>query len=254
MERIASKTKIVQWAVMGEKEKIEFDLCDFSPEQVAALERLVRHPDDKVRATIAVEQKKLQIADITSGVRIVSIALRAGGQKIKLADFHSPDERATSLKRLSTNETPVTLTIEAIQGELPFASPTAEAEPEAEVTETLTISDFEEAPFDPLHGDHAEVIEIPCAKTWNATASILVCRILGKSGAWRANAEGEIDGEITREDFDGGDESWSRSQAIAAAARHLRQWLNGHREWPYRNKMLKRLDAALRSAKPAATS
>jgi len=123
MERIASKTKITQWAVVGEKEKIEFDLCDFSPEQVAALERFVRHPDDHVRVSIECEQKKLQIAAIQSPVRIVSIALRAGGQKIKLADFHSPDERATALKRLSANETPVIVTIEPIQGELPFAAP-----------------------------------------------------------------------------------------------------------------------------------
>jgi len=120
MERIACKTKIIQWAVVGEKEKIEFDLCDYSPDQVAALERLVRHPDDKVRATIAVEQKKLQIADIASSARIVSIALRAGGQKIKLADFKSPDERAVSLKRLSGNETPVLLAIEPIEQDLPF--------------------------------------------------------------------------------------------------------------------------------------
>ena len=139
MERIASKTKITQWTIVGEKEKIEFDLCDFSPDQVAALERFVRHPDDQVRVTIECEQKKLQIPALTSPVRLVSLALRAGGQKIKLAGFRSPDERAIALKRLSANETPVVVTIEPIQGELPFGEDAADSEdPPAD--------DLEEAP------------------------------------------------------------------------------------------------------------
>lgn len=118
---IATKTKVLLWAVMGEKERLDFDLCDFSPEQVGGLNRLIREDgENSVRLTIDPEQKKLQIAPITVVVRLVSLYCRGKGQKLKIGGFASPDERATAIKRLIAAETPVVLTIEPIQAGLPF--------------------------------------------------------------------------------------------------------------------------------------
>lgn len=121
MQQIATKAKISLWCVVGDKEKIDFGLCDFSPDQVASLDRIVRAKDEPVRLTIEPEQKKLQIAPIEATVRIVSLACRSGGQKIKIADFKSPDSRAEAIKRMSAAETPLILTLEPIQNQLPFA-------------------------------------------------------------------------------------------------------------------------------------
>lgn len=119
MEKITTKTKILLWGVIGEKEKIDFDLCDFSSEQVGTLDRLVRiDGDNKVRMTIVPEQKGLQITAITAEVGLVSLSCREKGQKLKVRGFKSPDERATALKRMSAADTPILLTIEEIQGSL----------------------------------------------------------------------------------------------------------------------------------------
>lgn len=133
-EVITTKTKLLIWACVGDKEKIDLDLCDFSPEQVGKLDRLLRAGSDaKVRLSIEPEQKKLQIAPITCAVRLVSLSCRGGGQKIKVAEFHSPDDRATALKRLAANETPITISIEEMQKGLPFGS---DQKPQGQVAET----------------------------------------------------------------------------------------------------------------------
>lgn len=115
-EVIATKTKILAWAVVGDKERIDFDLCDFSPDQVAGLDRLIRaEGENKVELSIEPEQKKLQIAPIVSTVRLVSLACRTKGQKLKIAEFKSPDERATAIKRMSGADTPLLLSIRELQ-------------------------------------------------------------------------------------------------------------------------------------------
>jgi len=114
--KVQTRTKISAWAVIGEKEKINLDLCDFSPEQVAELDRLIRADgENKVEITIEPEQKKLQIEPIRSVVKLVSLACRTGGQKLTVSGFRSPDERATAIKRLSAAETPILLTVQEVQ-------------------------------------------------------------------------------------------------------------------------------------------
>lgn len=146
--QLQTKTKILAWAVVGDKEKIDFDLCDFSPDQVAQLDRLIRaEGDNKVRIEIAPEQKKLQIEPITSTVRLVSLACRTKGQKIKVGDFKSPDERAMAIKRMSAADTPIFLSISEIQTTMltdskkqaESATRTPTAEPDAPHTERIEI-------------------------------------------------------------------------------------------------------------------
>lgn len=117
--KIAVKTKITEWGTVGDKEKISFELLDFSPDQVADIDRLIRNNnEDPVRMTIEVIQKKLEILPIESQVRLVSMNCMSGGQKLKIADFKSPDTRATALKRMVNTDTQIILTIEAVQGNL----------------------------------------------------------------------------------------------------------------------------------------
>jgi hypothetical protein len=117
--KIAVKTKITEWGTVGDKEKISFDLLDFSPDQVADIDRLIRNNnEDPVRMKIEVIQKKLEILPIESQIRLVSMNCMSGGQKLKIADFKSPDTRATALKRMVNTDTQVTLTIEGVQGNL----------------------------------------------------------------------------------------------------------------------------------------
>ena len=116
--KIQSMTTIRQWAMVEDKEKIDFELLDFSPEQVAQLDRWVRHPEDKLQLTIEAEQKKLQLGAVTSLVRLVSSASRAGGQKVKVAGFTTTDSRAQAMKALVKSCTPVMVTFEQVQGRL----------------------------------------------------------------------------------------------------------------------------------------
>lgn len=149
MEKIATKTKILLWGVVGEKEKIDFELCHFSSDQVAQLDRMVRADgDNTVRLTIEPEQKKLQIAALQANVGLVSLSCREKGQKLKIRGFRSPDERATALKRMSAADTPILLTIEEIQGSLFGDEATAkdanrakrpEGGPEQDVTEKIPL-------------------------------------------------------------------------------------------------------------------
>jgi len=119
MEKITTKTRILLWGVVGDKEKIDFELCDFSSDQVGDLDRLVRADgENKVRMTIEPEQKALQIGDITCDVGLVSLSCRGKGQKLKVRGFKSPDERAAALKRMAGADTPILLTIGEIQGSL----------------------------------------------------------------------------------------------------------------------------------------
>jgi hypothetical protein len=121
MDQIATKTKLLRWDCIGDKEKIDLEVCDFSPDQVGRLDRLLRAGEkERVRLTIEPEQKKLQLGTIVCPVRLVSLSCRPGGQKLKVSGFHSPDERAITLKRLAANETPILVTIEEIQQGLPF--------------------------------------------------------------------------------------------------------------------------------------
>jgi len=142
MDKIASKTKIAAWSCLpGQKEKIEFDLFDFAPDQIASLDRWLRAEKPQVRMTVSVEQKKLQIDDITAVVRLVNVSLRTGGQKIKVADFKSPAERAQTLKNLVQNETPVLVTVCEYQASLPFGESSAAAEEPVQVaTQQRTIT------------------------------------------------------------------------------------------------------------------
>jgi hypothetical protein len=118
IEKIAVKTKIVRWSVLDGKELLDFDVLDFSPEQVGYIERIIREKDNSVNIIIEPEQKKLQFAGIKSNIRLVSMTCRENGQRLKIADFYSPDERATGIKKIIMAETPVLVTIEIQQGKL----------------------------------------------------------------------------------------------------------------------------------------
>jgi hypothetical protein len=147
-EKIAVKTKVVRWSVLDGKELLDFDVLDLSPDQVGSLERIIREKDNSVNITIEPEQKKLQLAGITSAVRLVSLMCREKGQRLKIADFKSPDERATGMKKIISAETPVLVTIEIKQTKL-FDEQKAEdafdpgVEPSAPETATAENASFE---------------------------------------------------------------------------------------------------------------
>jgi hypothetical protein len=203
MQRIVTKAKIVLWCVVGDKEKIDFSLCDFSAEQVAALDRIVRAKDEKVRLTIEPEQRKLQIAPIESMVRIVSMACRSGGQKIKIADFTSPDSRAESLKRMSGAETPLTLTLEPVQGHLPFAEDDAgEGDPSLPGTPIRTLK------FPGMRKVGASIALRQDGPRWQADYTV-------RMGNYEIASE---PGEVCAE---------SRAMALEAARIAMIEWLEG---------------------------
>jgi len=119
MDKIAVKTKITEWGTVGEKEKISFELLDFSPAQVAKIDRAIRNNgEDKYRMTIEPEQKQLQFAPVVSEVRLVSMNCMSGGQKLKIADFSSHDNSAKAIKAMVQAGTQVVITFEEIQGKL----------------------------------------------------------------------------------------------------------------------------------------
>lgn len=232
MQGIATKTKILAWSIVGEKEKIDFELCDFSPDQVAALERFVRHPDDKVRVTLEPEDKKLQIEAITSGVRIVSIALRAQGQKIKLADFHSPDTRAQALKRLSANETPIVLTIEPIQGQL-FdekssnpSSVTRDPEKNSDPSPVPRDLDDESRTTSDETTPWRTVLE-DTFKAKGLKQATVVLTLQTDGAFWRCGYTGRL-GNFTTEEHAGDADSFATREICLENTRaELRLWLNG---------------------------
>jgi hypothetical protein len=156
MEKIVVKTKINMWAAVGDKEKIVFDTFDFAPDQVAAIDRLIRHnKEDKVSMTIEPENKQLQFGTVESNVRLVSMNCMGKGQKIKIADFKSSDERASTLKRMVESETVVIITIEQIQGGL--------------------FDDKENRPgLDDNQPDPQEDIEIKTPKKWGVRCLIKI--------------------------------------------------------------------------------
>jgi hypothetical protein len=118
--KVEVKTNIAEWGQSGEKEKIVFANLDFAPDQVADIDRIIRKNGDNntIRLTIEPVQKRLGIKPIVSRVKLVSMSCRAAGQRIKISEFKSPDERAESLKRLVNTDTQVLLTMEDEQGDL----------------------------------------------------------------------------------------------------------------------------------------
>ena len=220
MQRIATETKILSWSVVGEKEKIEFELCDFSPDQIGKLERFVRHPDDKVRVTLEPKDRKLQIEPITSGVRIVSIALRAAGQKLKLAEFHSPDSRAQALKRLSAYETPITLTIEPVQGHL-FDGP----DHNHGATEAIENTEPEREPQTAADDWHTQLEETFKAKGLKQASATLTLQTDG--ALWRCGYAARMGHFTTEEHAADADGHATRAQCLERTRVTLLQWLDG---------------------------
>ena len=189
MGKIASKTKIILWGVAGEKEKIDFDLCDFSSEQVADLDRLVRADgESKVRLTIEPEQKKLQIAAIAAVVGLVSLSCREKGQKLKVRGFKSPDERATAIKRMCAADTPVLLTIDEISpglfGKSTKDSPAQPAAAQPSVEETHTAF---ECKFKGLRGCKCHLEILGRRDGWRAKYSAKLGNISGADGTEQVN-------------------------------------------------------------------
>ena len=206
MDKITSKTKIILWGIVGEKERIDFDLCDFSPDQVGDLDRLVRADGEaKVRLTIEPEQKKLQIAPITSAVRIVSLSIRTKGQKIKIADFKSPDERATSIKRMCAADTPVNLILEEIEGQL-FGGKRA-----TEPTKTAQRA---------RKDDCDEKIPLKFKGLRGCKGLI---RTIREQGEWLVGYELQV-GNLCKHVFPGGIPRPTRAEALQAAKSELQAW------------------------------
>lgn len=231
MSKIASKTKITLWAVIGDKERLDLDLCDFSAGQIATLERFVRHPEDKVQITIAPEQKKLQIAPLVSPVRLVSVALRSGGQKLKFAEFHSPDERATALKRLSAAETPVLLTIETLQEGLAFDD-AAKEDP------ALAQSGPEDA--EAVVGP-CETRKVPLPKNSGAKVEVSVGK--DKDGRWRGLCRVTIPHNEFASRWTG--PVGARPEALHAARSVIAAWLDTQEQYKRRAAVMTKVNDAV---------
>ncbi len=170
--KIAVKTKINEWGAAGDREKIVFDLLDLSPDQVGDIDRAIRHnSEDPVRMTIEPVQKKLQIPPIISQVRLVSMNCMTGGQKLKIADFKSPDERATAMKRLTASDTQIKLILEDVQGKL------------FDDQKDQKQIDFDKADYTVNKNNVVEnpsVLEVKLPKSYGTKISIKWARIEGK--------------------------------------------------------------------------
>ncbi|MEN6336622.1 MAG: hypothetical protein ABFE13_24825 [Phycisphaerales bacterium] len=203
---VTTKTKILAWAVAGEKEKLDLDLCDFSADQVGELDRLIRADgDDKVRITLAPEQKKLQIEPITSVVKLVSMSCRTKGQKLRISGFHSPDERATAIKRMSAADTPILLTITEIQ-------PTmfGKAKPVTEDTEKQI--------------PHSDSFAIKCKGL--KLAELTVDLIYEGPGQWRSGWLARLGNYTQEHDAKEGPAFTSRTAALNAVQLGIAAWLD----------------------------
>jgi hypothetical protein len=217
MERIATKTKILAWLVVGEKERVDFELCDFSSDQIAQLSELIhRDGKDRVRLTIEAEQKKLQIAPISTDVVLSSLACRPGGQKLKVGGFKSPDERATALKGLIAAATPIVLTIEPVQATLPFA----ESADQGSGGSGGPVEFGEDSPR--VKDKQPEKIMIRCAATRPAYLEAWLTRkgeLLGLS--WKARL-----GHYSTKPEDGEQICNTRGQALATLKLKFNAWLD----------------------------
>jgi hypothetical protein len=215
MDKIATKTKILLWGVVGDKEKIDFDLCDFSSDEVGQLDRLVRADgDDQVRVTIEPEQKKLQIGVITASVGLVSLSCRKKGQKIKIRGFKSPDERATALKRMCAADTPILLSIEEIQAGLFVSSATASGEQKKNPTPAGTASPGKDE-------DHHE-IELKFKGLRGCKGLISLVRKDGQwYGGWAIQC-GNLSEETDPLEADG---KGTRIEALQFAQSAIREWM-----------------------------
>ena len=216
MDVIATKTKVLSWACVGAKEKIDLEVCDFSPDQVGALDRLLRTgKDERVRVTIEPEQKKLQIPPVACPVRLVSLSCRPGGQKIKLAEFRTPDDRATAMKRLIANETPVVLSIEEIQKQLPFGESGTNAKVTAKRTEATAATTEGDEPVN-------EPVIIKCKGMRKAGVKAAICHRPGEGHGY--SWTGEMGNHVGDGASDDGGHP-TRIQCLAALRDDLVCWL-----------------------------
>ncbi len=181
---------------------------------MADLDRLVRADGDaKVRLTIEPEQKKLQIGPITSAVRLVSVSCRTKGQKIKVADFKSPDERATAIKRMCAADTPVLLSIEEIDGQLFGGRETAKGENHAK-NQSKVRDDG---------GDKKENIDLKFQGLRGCKASISLLR---RDDHWHAGYSICLGFQSLEEKAEDAAPVGHRSAALAAAKVRFDCWLD----------------------------
>lgn len=208
---VTTKTKVLAWGIKGDKEKLDLDVCDFAPDQVAELDRMLRcGKDTKVRLAIEPEQKKLQIPPLACSVRLVSMSCRPGGQKIKVADFKTPDDRAVAVKRLVANETPVVITITEIERSLPFGEGKSNAA-------DSTPASLGETP-------HQEPLKIKCKGMKNAgVEGAVVC--LGP-GAWRCRYTARLGNYQTTDVGNDSPGFGSRTSAVNAMQLKIGAWLD----------------------------
>ncbi|MEN6335292.1 MAG: hypothetical protein ABFE01_13665, partial [Phycisphaerales bacterium] len=219
---VTTKTKILAWGVAGEKEKLDLDLCDFSADQVGELDRLIRADgDDKVKITLTPEQKKLQIEPITSTVKLVSMSCRTKGQKLRVSGFHSPDERAPAIKRMSAADTPILLTISEIQPAMFGRTKSA-----IENTGNIERAANWEKPDGTAETQipHSELIEVKCKGLKLASAKIDL--VYEGPGQWRSGYTARLGNYTQDRDAQEGPAFASRTAALNAAQLGIGAWLD----------------------------
>jgi len=227
--KIASDTTIKQWSVK-DVEQIQFELCDFSPDQIGAMERLIRHPEDKVELSIAVKQKSLGIAAIKSMIKLKGCSLQPGGQKIEIGKFTS-GERTEDLKALVQNATPVTITITQVQGAVPAATKPADDD-------------------EPLLGHQteprAERLEVTLPRAYGAKVAINLLQ--HDDGTWECVAAIQIPyadtvvrGELMEQDLGYN----NRTDALEAIDVAIAQWVRRQEQYDRRLPLEQKVKAAI---------
>ena len=227
--KIASDTTIKQWSVK-DVEQIQFELCDFSPDQVGAMERLIRHPEDKVELTIAVKQKSLGIAAIKSMIKLKGCSLHPGGQKIEIAKFTS-GKRTEDLKALVQNATPVTITITQVQGAVPAATKPADDDEPLLGPPTETIS---------------ERLEVTLPRRF--AAKVVVTLFQYDEGIWECVAAIQIphaDAVVRGQLMDDGLTYNNRADALEAIDVAIAKWLRTQTQYDRAQQLEQKVKAAI---------
>ncbi len=129
--KIASKTKLTQYAIKEGCESLSLEVCDFSDGQVEALERCVRYPEDTVIMTVS-DPTDGDIAPMEFRVKIGPVQLQRKGQKVPLTEFNGRTEHTVKLRKLVKAGAVVIVTFEQIRKQMTLEEAAKEKDPAPE--------------------------------------------------------------------------------------------------------------------------
>lgn len=183
MEKIAVKTKIKLWAVVGKQQKIVFKSFDMTSRQVGNLDKLIRNnKDEHVKLSINPDDNHLDIPAIESAVKLLGMECTGKGQHLKVSGFRCVEDKLDVLKQYIENESEIIITFEQSQEKMFDETP---EEPCDETRESYddpdSLDDYDDKPVAKEYIvnengviTNPEVIKFKLPKKYNASVEIKI--------------------------------------------------------------------------------